>query len=406
MSTCKFDQFALFTKLNNTDKCEKLDGFQLRNILDGYECATWNRDLDMSDEEKSQRLYHIIVHQPVQNMIARKNVPSRYSARIMEKELGYVPAEYVLFDGCHRFSVVKEFLEGKCYVKMFNEEDDCYYYLWGTQAAVDAVTQDKEYHCKIEKELKDRLLLCRVSMTYLDPSCTDEYAYERARMANQSKPLTHAQIMKSMSAGKSFVAKLLRDIHVNDTLTTFLGDDIYRYYFSLIRMFLHFGFQADFRNHAVMLQGSKAITKAQELLTNTESPLDTIFEDKVRRAVKRARDCMNELLDTVAITDPKLIKMTHKRNSDMAAVGLFFFALGLACANANEPSSSTTTYYISTESIKDMMIKYLAMDSFEKGDNHKRLYAYFVTGVFPELSNKNKKQKLSHDEVGHVADID
>lgn len=403
-----FDQFAFVCELNKSSKREDHSNLEVKNIIDGYEIARYNRDLKMSAEEKSQRLNHIITHQPVQHMIGRK-ITYRVRVCVLEKQLGCTPPKYTLFDGCHRLSVIKEFIAGKCYVKLLNKEDGCHYYLWYTQDAVDAVTENKEYHCKIESELLDKLLECRVNMTMLNPDCTDEYAYERARMANQCKPLTHAQMMKCMSSSETFVAKLLQEIHMDDSLATFLGDDIYRYYFSLLRMFIQHGFQADFRQHAVMMQGTKAVEKAHEIVTSKEFALDNMFADSVKGAVKSARSHMNVLLENIDNTDSiRLLKLSNKRNSDTSAVGLFFFALGLACANANEASSSEgTLYHISAASIKEMMVKYLSMGSSEKGDNHRRLYAYFVTGTFPEATTKmNKKRKLIDEGCEDVTELE
>ena len=182
-STPTFDQFALFRKLSESNPREDISNLEVKSILEGYEFATLTREIKMSAEEKSQRLNYIIIHQPIQNMIGR---PNHYRKR---KQLGYEPPRVVLFDGCHRLSVIKEFIAGKCYVKIFNKEDGCYYHLWATQEAVDAVTENKEYHAKIESELLHRLMECRVSMTLLDRDCSDQYAYERALMANQCKTM-------------------------------------------------------------------------------------------------------------------------------------------------------------------------------------------------------------------------
>lgn len=405
MSESSFDQFALFCKMSERNKREDHSNLEIRNILDGYDVSEYNRNIEMSAEEKSQRLYHMIDQQPVQNMIGR---PTHYrlSARILQRQLGYIPPKVVLFDGCHRLRVIKDFMDGECYVKMYCEEDECYHYLWATQKAVDAVTENREYHHKIEDELLQRLLTCRISMTLLDRECTDQYAYERARIANKCKPLTHAQIMKYMSCYDTFVGNLLKSIHVEDSLSAFLGDDIYRYYFSLIRMFIQFGFQANFLHHAVMLQGTRAVEKAEELIKSKELPMDDMFASKVRHAILSARAYLNDLLDNVIDHDPKLVKLSNKRNSDTSAVGLFFFALGLASANADnasdEEEKARISNHISIDSIKQMLIKYLGMNSSEKGENHRRLYAFFVSGHFPDLTIKNKKRKLADSQIEPV----
>ena len=144
-----------------------------------YEAAEFNCDAkDMSAEEKSDRLSAMMLDQQVQTMICK---PTQYTK---EEELGKPPARNHLFDGGRRLSLLREFIAGKCYIKMFNDEDGCDYYLWNTQEAVDAVESDKEYNLLIEDEWRNRFMGCKVSMVVLDKEMSDTAAYERARMAN------------------------------------------------------------------------------------------------------------------------------------------------------------------------------------------------------------------------------
>ena len=133
---------------------------------------------DMRAEEKSNRLSAMMLDQQVQTMICKPTQCTK------EEELGKPPATFHLYDGRRRLSVLREFIAGKCYIKMFNVEDGCDHYLWNTQEAVDAVESAKEYNRLIEYEWRNRLMGCHVSMIVLDKKMSDTAAYERARMAN------------------------------------------------------------------------------------------------------------------------------------------------------------------------------------------------------------------------------
>lgn len=362
----------------------------LKNLVEPqkYIVAEYNRlTTDMNEEEKSDRLWRMMVTNEVQTMICKK-IEYRNSRRLLKKELGEDPPWYKLFDGCHRKHLTEEFLAGLCYVKIHNKKDNCDYFYWNTEEAVNAVKEYKEYNLLLSEEWRERLLDCPTSMIVLDPKMSDTEAYHRARVANQCKALSNAQIMKCMCSKNTVMANLLSSMNECDNLSVFLDDEIYRYNISLIRMFVENSFDTNFTPNIAMLQSKNAIERAEELINDDEKPHDDIFVAKVLDATRMARSIVNEIL-----TDHK--KTIRKNNTHQSAIGLIYLSLSLACANANE-SVLTTTKHISKESVKQMFDVYIGLDKSQKGDNHKRIYTYFTTGTFPKVADgkKSKKQKI------------
>ena len=371
---------------------ERNDKVILKNLVEPFqfEIAKYNRvTSDMDEEEKSERLFRMLSTHETQTMICKKNI-YRQSRRVVEQQLGREPPWYTLFDGCHRKDLTDQFLAGKCYVKIHNPTDSCDYFCWNTQEAVDAITEYKEYHLVLSDELRERLLKCPISMIYLDPKMSDTDAYHRARIANKCNPLWNAQIMKCMCSKNTIMAKLLSDMNTNDRLWSFLEDDLYRYNVSLIRMFVENSFDATFAPHIAMLQSKNAIERAEELINDDEKPHDDIFVSKVLDATNKARSLVNAMIEDREDT-------LRKNHMQQSAIGLIYLALVLACANANE-SALDTTNYLCRECVSHIFDVYTNLNKSEKGDNHKRIYVYFTTGVFPEAPVKSKKRKATADE--------
>ena len=381
-------QNGLFQLMKAEKRAETNASLILKNLVEPhqFEVAKYNRKTtDMDDEERSQRLWRMMNTHETQTMIC-KEIDCRVSRRIRKQQLGYEPFWYTLFDGCHRKDLTDQFLAGKCYVKILNPEDNCYYYCWNTQEAVDAVTEYKEYHVLLSDELRARLLKCPISMIYLDSKMSDTEAYHRAKIANQCKPLSNAQIMKCMCSKNTVMANLLVNMNVDNVLSEFLDDDLYRYNVSLIRMFVEHSFDGDFTPHIAMLQGRNAIERAEDLINDEEKPHDDLFARKVLEAATNARSIMNRM---IAEHEPALRKTDHTQKS---AVGLIYLSLTLACANSNEMVLATSEY-INKEAAEYVFDMYMGFDASEKGDNHKRFYTYFTTGTFPDSPLKTKKRK-------------
>lgn len=388
-------QHMLYKKAEAETMQESNEACLLQNVVEPgqYIPAGLNRKTnDMNAEEKSDRLLRLMTRRECQTMICKKILYHK-SRRVM-KQSGQDAPWYKLFDGIHRFVVTNEFLNGECYVKMRNPEDDCDYYLWNTQEAVDAITEYKEYHQVIEDEWRVRLMTCPVNMILLDPKMTDGEAYDRARIANKCKALTPAQIIKCLCAKNTGMAKLLQDMNAadDDMLALFLDDEIYRINASILRIFVEHSFDEDFTPHTKMLQGANTIQKAETLITGGEQPDDGSFATQVLGASNMARKIMN---DMIAEHDPILKKTI---NSQQSAVGHMYFALTLACANANA-EVLVTTDYICKEAASSMLDTYLLLDGSQKIDNNKRFYTFFTTGTFPDAPDKGKKRKATHDAM-------
>ena len=180
-------QYRILQEIEKSAYREKLTPISIRCLVwpTMYEAAECNCDAkDMSAEEKSDRLSAMMLDQQVQTMICKPTQYTKAQFNHLKEELGKLPATNHLFDGGRRLSLLREFIAGKCYIKIFNVEDGCDYYLWNTQEAVDAVESAKEYNRLIEYEWRNRLMGCHVSMIVLDKKMSDTAAYERARMAN------------------------------------------------------------------------------------------------------------------------------------------------------------------------------------------------------------------------------
>lgn len=121
----------------------------------------------------------------------------------------------------------------------------------------------------------------------------------------------------------------------------------------------------DFTPHTKMLQGANTIQKAETLIAGDEQPDDDSFSTQVLGASNMARKIMN---DMIAEHDPILKKTI---NSQQSAVGHMYFALTLACANANAEVLLTTDY-ICKEAASTLIDTYLNLDGSQKIDNNKR----------------------------------
>jgi len=355
-----------------------------------YVIAEYNRFTDdLKDEEKSDRIWTMMLVMPAQSMISKQIRYRQTVMRLRAERQGQRPPDYKLFDGCHRFQVTKQFLDGNCYVKFENPNDNCYYYCWNTQEAVDrevaaAAEADKQYITLISDEFRDRLLNCPISMINLDPNMEDSDAYERARVANQCKPLTCSQIMKYMCSRGNEMAKLLTLMNESkDSLSAFLNDDLYRYSMSIIRMNVDHPFDESFSSKITMLQGQNAIERANKLMSNDATD-DKEIAKKIMTAMNASREIINSIIES-----NQLRKSDHSQQS---AIGLFYFTLTLAYAKAFADSTMSRDY-ISEEAVKNMFTQYINLDSSQKGDNHKRLFHYFTTGLFPDPPSKKRKHE-------------
>jgi hypothetical protein len=387
-------QHTLFKTVSRAFRQEINDNMILKNLVEEhkYVVAVYNRSTDdLSSEEKSDRLWTMMESHPVQTMMS-KEIEYRTSRRILKQTLGHDPVWYKLFDGCHRFDLTREFLAGKCYVKLFNSESNKFYYCWNTQAAVDTAKEHTGYNTLLAEEWRERLLNCPITMIRLHPSRSDTDAYERARVANQCKPLTHAQMYKCMCAGNTAMACVLRDLNsVEDRLSNFLGDDLYRYHISILRMFDEHSFDTNFHTHIAMLQGSNSIQRAHTLINGEDKVHDDLFKVKTLESSQRARTIVNSVLSGHI---PKLREQDHSHRS---AIGLIYFALTLACANDDENTHQPNPF-ISSTTMEAVLTTYLSSDGSQKGDNHKRFSTFFTTGIFPDAPNK--KRKSTDDSVG------
>ena len=181
-------QYRMLQEIEESEYREQLTSTTIGNlVLPTYMYEAAERTCDaknMSAEGKSDRLSAMMLDQQVQTMICKPTQYTKAQFNHLKEELGKPIAANYLFDGGRRLSLLREFIAGKCYIKMFNDEDGCDYYLWNTQEAVDAVESAKEYNLLIEYEWRNRLMGCHVSMIVLDKKLSDTAAYERARMAN------------------------------------------------------------------------------------------------------------------------------------------------------------------------------------------------------------------------------
>ena len=274
--------------------------------------------------------------------------------------------------------------------------------MWNTQEAVDAVTEYKDYNLLLEEEWRERLLTCPINMIHLDPKMSDAEAYDRALIANKCRAFSPAQVIKSMCAKKTFMCTLLDDMSSdkNDALGLFVDDEIYRYNASILRIFAAHSSEDDFRPHAIMIQGKDAIQKANEVLdTDGAGAHDECYNESFAVMVRGASDMARKIMsDMIAEHDPILKKNIP---SQVSAVGHMYFALTLACANANAGALATSDYICKEEASK-LLDMYLKLDGSQKTDNNRRFYTFFTSGTLPDVPDKSKKRKMSDDNVSEL----
>ena len=137
-------QYRMLQEIEESEYREQLTSTTIGNLVlpTMYEAAECDCDAkDMSAEEKSNRLSAMMLDQQVQTMICKPTQCTKAQFNHPKEELGKPPARNHLFDGGRRLSLLREFIAGKCCIKIFNVEDGCDYYLWSTQEAVDAVEE-------------------------------------------------------------------------------------------------------------------------------------------------------------------------------------------------------------------------------------------------------------------------
>lgn len=372
-------QYALFTQYDNK-KVEYPIPITVSQLLDNkHAIAPFNRDVGMTYKAKSDRLYQMMTSQPVQNMI-RKRI--KYRTRGIA---GQSRPEFFLFDGCHRMTLLREFFQGECYVKLFNATDNCEYYAWASQEALDKADHTSlgyypEYAVVLADEFVSRLKECPISMIELSKELTDAEAYERARVANECKPLQNAHLIKCMCGYQTPMASLLTDLSViSDPLLRFLNDDIYTCNASILCI-------VD-KTDTMDKDFSKTIVKTKNL-KNIDYLIQSVsFPDDLKAKLKTAKDeteaKLNDVISTMANTGNTL---RSNDNSHRAAIGMLYLALFFAIINYNETTGAPgemTDQYIQNDKVVKMLKDYIDLPRHERGDNHKRLYVYFVTGKFP-----------------------
>lgn len=380
-------QFVLFKK-HDGSKEEYPIPLTVGQLLDGHkhQTAPYNRDVEtLSMKQKSDRLFGMMTSQPVQNMIRK-----RIDYRTRGPAFGRDRPEFFLYDGNHRMNLLHEFVDGKCYVKMYNEVDRCEYYAWATQEAVDNTDHDKiGYHSEnavvLAHEFMSRLMECPISMIELNKNMSDIDAYERARVANECKPLQNSGVIKCMVSMQTKMANLLRDMSVvTGKIFDFLRDDIYTCNGSVLIIATAHPFDTNFYHYIVKI---KNLNKLDEVLRSTHLDNDTALCTTLLNTKQITEAKLNKALDEI---NPPLKKAD---NSHKSTISLFYIALFLA--ELNIKSNIINDNFVTHEKVLQMLSDYMKLETHEKGDNHKRLYNFFRTGVFPPLSKKRARDAVN-----------
>jgi hypothetical protein len=353
-----------------------------RDILDDktdpHEIADGNRKCEGLPKVKMQERVELIIRAtPMRIMLRKQN---------KEKVRGYT-----LYDGCRNWHSVKQFKAGVFPLRFSYKGEEAFF--WWEQTFADDATGER--NMELPLHLKSDLLGCQVSMITLNASVSDGEAYEMARRLNQSEPLDNSQIMKTMCFGhqsECHNAALLVDVtRKTDELMDVLGDKIWRYTVSIVRVF-ELGHYKDFTKHISVVSDLKIAEQVIKRRRSTPHEM-RMFDTKTTRAVNMAREKINAMLRTEQITP----RMT--RNSFESATGLIFLALALACANVNERlcglAMTEEMHWIDDESVRYIAKKFLGLQSDERGDDHRRLYKFFMTGEWNGPPSKGKKR--DHD---------
>ena len=216
-------------------------------------------------------------------------------------------------------------------------------------------------------------------MIQLHKEMSDAEAYERARVANECKPLMNSAIIKCMCGYDTGTAKLLGTLsNMTAPLSQFLGDDVYTCnasIFSIVDKSKPMTLDKDFTK---MIVKTKNLSSIDSLITNT------IFPDDVVAKLKTAKDDTETKMNTAIASMGSFLHPGN--NSHHAAIALVYISLFLAIINYNETTGAPgdmTDAYITDANILKMLQDYMDLPRSEKGENHKRLYCFFRTGTFP-----------------------
>lgn len=378
-------QFRAFMEYEGT-KEEYPMPMIVQNILKehSHQTAPYNRDVrdTLTLKQKSDRLFQMMTAQPVQTMMRKK---INYRTR---GAFGPDRPEFFLFDGNHRMTLLRDFMNGKCYFRLLNKTDMCNYYAWASQEAVDSVDHEslgysKEYTTVINHEFMSRLKTCPVSMIELNRNMSDIDAYQRARVVNECRPLQNSQLIKCMCALGTKMSDMLRDLSkVSGKICEFLRDDIYTCNGSILILAAGHAADTNFYNYIVK---TKNLNKLDAELRSTRLDNDAKFWSTLLKVKSTTETKLNRALDTI---DPPLKKTD---NSHKSTVGLFYIALFLAELNVD--SGAVKDEFVKDDKVLSMLEAYMKLTSHEKGENHKRLYHFFRTGVFPPLKRKRAREE-------------
>ena len=343
--------------------------------------APFNRNIDdFSMKDKSDRLFNMMTTKSVQTMI-RKEIRYRTRGGLYSKSRPL----YFLFDGNHRFALSSDFFNGLCYV-IVPDEEGIKHYCWVSQEAKEKADHDKlgydaQYADVLCPELRIRLMNCKIQMISLPPRLSDAEAYDRARIANQCKPLEIRSQIKCLCSKETKAADLLTSLSSpspspdENLLFGFLLDDIYTCNASLINLVSAHDILTDFSELIVKL---KRLDKISGLI-DTYEPSTCV----VRSMNKAKQDTEHKLCKALGDIHPPLKKWD---NSHKSAVALMYISLFLAMLNVN--CGSISDEFVGDEHVLTMLEKFIALQSYEKGENHRRMYKFFRTGTFPALSKK------------------
>lgn len=289
-------------------------------------------------------------------------------------------------------TLLHEFMNGKCYVQLYNETDKCYYYAWVSQEAVDSVDHEsigysKKHAVVLAYEFMSRLKECPISMIELSKDMSDMDAYQRARVANTCTPLHNSELIKCMCALGTKMSDLLRDLSdVSGKIFDFLRDDIYTCIGSILVLAAVHPFDTNFYIYIVK---TRSLDKLDAVLRCTNRDIDASFFSTLMKVKSITEIKLNKALDTI---DPPLKKTD---NSHKSTVGLFYIALFLAELNID--TGTIKDDFVKDDKVLSMIEGYMKLSSHEKGDNHKRLYNFFRSGIFPPQS-KTKRARADDDE--------
>lgn len=367
-------------QISRAKPVSQLDHETVGNLIESgrHITAPLNRNLrPFSHKESSRRLKTMLEHRTKCHMI-RKKKPMRSSRRKQT-------FAYYLYDGNHRFEMLKRFYNNDAYIAIHDKRTKKMRYAFFSSEGLTKHSHEevfgfsKEDAVVLDPILAEKIKTAPVTFETLEEDMPEAEAYEAARIANECRALLPCQIAKYLCSTPTKMGATLKEIsQFGGSIEKFLVDEVYQCSASVLQLVYFHNLTADFEKVVTKI---RYVDKIADIVKKEDSLVHTNLHTTLKTVKPIVEQKLNKAIDSTNI------RISPQNTGDKSVVSFFLIALFLAEANM-EADTSLDRGRISQANVTALFKTYIEMPGSERGENLRRTYHYFRHGNFPPLKKK------------------